>query len=75
MGKDASEPEAMASKEVLLKVLLDELVDPHLPVRIPSGTPPIDKQRSVAKQVSLTCQRLIFVFIIGCVIYQVASLF
>nr|GLL47723.1 uncharacterized protein LOC109161584 isoform X2 [Ipomoea trifida] len=40
----------MASKEVLLKVLLDELVDPHLPVRIPSGTPPIDKQRSVAKQ-------------------------
>ncbi|XP_019165594.1 PREDICTED: uncharacterized protein LOC109161584 isoform X2 [Ipomoea nil] len=42
--------EAMASKEVLLKVLLDELVDPHLPVCIPSGTPPIDKQRSVAKQ-------------------------
>lgn len=55
---DASETEVV-SKEELLQVLLDELVEPHLPLRIPPGTPSIDKQRSVAKQVFFTSLRLI----------------
>ncbi|RAL48333.1 hypothetical protein DM860_005757 [Cuscuta australis] len=46
---DASRLEDV-SKEFLVNELMDVLVEPHLPMRIPPGPPPLNKQESVAKQ-------------------------